>query len=223
MSSPDRAAGRAADPVSEVTREVAAEKARLRPLCIERRDSLTNEEREAAHTAMQEALFSSAPFRAAATLCLYYPMRGEPDVLAVWRRGEALGKRIALPVCGAGHSLSFRLLPGYSREYLTAGPYGTTEPTSACPLLPPEELAGALMLIPGLAFDGAGHRLGYGGGYYDRFLAESCKRGISPLTVGVCYAVCLAPGLPHLPHDRLVRYILTEGGLVQAHARLQDS
>lgn len=209
---------RSTDRSVDVTREVAAEKARLRPLCIERRGSLTEEERMAAHTAMQGALFASTLFRTATTLCLYYPMRGEPDVLAVWRRGQALGKRTALPICGAGHSLSFRLLPGYSREYLTAGAYGTTEPTDACPLLPPEELAGALMLIPGLAFDGAGHRLGYGGGYYDRFLAELRGRDIHPLTVGVCYAACLAPELPRLPHDRPVRYILTERGLVQAHA-----
>lgn len=176
-------------------------------------------ERSTAHTAMQEALFSSELFRGAELLCLYYPMRDEPDTLPLWRRSHALGKPVALPVCEAEHKLSFRLMPGYSPspEYLRPGPYGTTEPTEACPLLPDKFLQVALMLVPGLAFDSAGYRLGYGGGYYDRLLARLAKEDIHPITVGVCYANCLAPGLPHRAHDIPVRYILTEGGLISAH------
>lgn len=198
--------------------EAALEKKRLRPLCEERRRSLGQEEREAADEALQEALFASELFRNAALLCLYYPMRGEPDVLPFWRRGQAMGKHIALPVCGEGHALSYRLMPGWGAELLRPGPYGTTEPTEDCPPLPLHLLEGALLLVPGLAFDGAGYRLGYGGGYYDGFLRRLAEQGIAPATVGVTYGALLAPGLPRQPHDRPVSYILTERGLCPTHA-----
>lgn len=196
----------------------SAEKKRLRPLCIERRASLDREEREAADSALRDALFSSALFRDATLLCLYYPMRDEPDILPVWRRGQALGKYIALPVCGEGHTLSYRLMPGYDASLLRPGAYGTTEPTEDCPPLPLHLMDGALLLVPGLSFDSAGYRLGYGGGYYDRLLGELAAEGISPVTVGVTYHALLAPGLPHLPHDLPVRYILTERGLCPTYA-----
>ena len=161
-----------------------AEKKRLRPLCLARRESLTQDERAAADDALCGALLSSPLWQTARLICLYVPMRGEP----------ALDKRIALPVCGTARSLSFRLMPGYGAMFLRPGPYGTQEPTEDCLPLPLADLDGALMLVPGLSFDGDGYRLGYGGGYYDTLLYTLAAHGIAPITVGVTYASCLAPG-----------------------------
>ena len=140
----------------------------------------------------------------------------------MWRRGQALDKRIALPVCGTARSLSFRLMPGYGAMFLRPGPYGTQEPTEDCLPLPLADLDGALMLVPGLSFDGDGYRLGYGGGYYDTLLYTLAAHGIAPITVGVTYACCLAPCLPHQTHDVPVRYVLSEGRLAPAHAKRDD-
>ena len=78
------------------------------------------------------------------------------------------------------------------------------------------------MLVPGLSFDGDGYRLGYGGGYYDTLLYTLAAHGIAPITVGVTYACCLAPCLPHQTHDVPVRYVLSEGRLAPAHAKRDD-
>lgn len=197
----------------------AAEKKRLRPLCLARRASLTQEERAAADDALCGALLASPLWQAARLVCLYVPMRDEPDVLPLWRRGQALGKRIALPVCGAARSMSFRLMQDYGAAFLRPGPYGTQEPTGDCLPLPPADLNGALMLVPGLSFDPDGYRLGYGGGYYDTLLHWLASHGIEPVTVGVTYACCMAPCLPRQTHDIPVRYLLSEGRLTAAHAK----
>ena len=199
-----------------------AEKKRLRPLCLARRESLPQDERAAADDALCGALLSSPLWQTARLICLYVPMRGEPDILPLWRRGQALDKRIALPVCGTARSLSFRLMPGYGAMFLRPGPYGTQEPTEDCLPLPLADLDGALMLVPGLSFDGDGYRLGYGGGYYDTLLYTLAAHGIAPITVGVTYACCLAPCLPHQTHDVPVRYVLSEGRLAPAHAKRND-
>lgn len=197
----------------------AEEKKRIRPLCLARRNGLSPGERTVADEALCRALFASEPWQTAGLVCLYVPMRGEPDVLPVWRRAAGLGRRVALPVCGPGRTLSFRTIPGYGTEFLQPGPYGTREPTGACPEVPEEQLTNALMLVPGLSFDPAGYRLGYGGGYYDALLRSLSARGIHPVTIGVAYGCCLAPSLPRQTHDIPVRYILSEGRLTPTHAR----
>ena len=203
-------------------RNAAAVAEKKRPLCLARRESLTQDERAAADDALCGALLSAPLWQTARLICLYVPMRGEPDILPLWRRGQALDKRIALPVCGTARSLSFRLMPGYGAMFLRPGPYGTQEPTEDCLPLPLADLDGALMLVPGLSFDGDGYRLGYGGGYYDTLLYTLAAHGIAPITVGVTYACCLAPCLPHQTHDVPVRYVLSEGRLAPAHAKRDD-
>lgn len=68
-------------------------------------------------------------------------------------------------------------------------------------------------LVPGVAFTSDGHRLGQGGGYYDRFLAQN------PFirTAGVCYALQLTDSLPHAPHDRVMEAIITEQTVEVCH------
>lgn len=216
---PGRQPGRYVTQPSDDARNAAAaeEKKRLRPLCLARRDGLSPGERAAANEALCQTLFASEPWQTANLICLYVPMRGEPDVLPVWRRAIGLGKRVALPVCGSGQRLSFRAVPG-STAYLQAGPYGTREPTKNCPDVPEDQLTDALMLVPGLSFDPSGYRLGYGGGYYDTLLCGLFMRGIHPVTIGIVYDCCLAPSLPRQTHDIPVHYILSEGRLTPTHA-----
>lgn len=96
---------------------------------------------------------------------------------------------------------------------LRPGPFGLREPTPALPGLGPEALGAAfspdLFILPGLLFDLRGGRLGYGGGYYDRFLR---RRPACPL-LGLCFSCQVVPTLPLDPWDQRVDHLCTERGL----------
>ena len=83
------------------------------------------------------------------------------------------------------------------------------EPAEDAPLVPPEEID--LILVPCLAADRNGHRLGYGGGYYDRFLENAAKPSIC-----LCRRRALLDGVPHAKHDAAVDAVATETGMILA-------
>lgn len=91
---------------------------------------------------------------------------------------------------------------------LSKGGFGIPEPEpDRCPLIQPDQLD--LVFVPGLAFDNDGYRVGYGGGYYDKLLADLEP---SALTVGVCYQFQLIDRCPREDHDRAVDRVITEQG-----------
>ena len=127
----------------------------------------------------------------------YWPIRGEIDPRPLLL---ALGRPIALPVTGKrGAALAFRLWrPG---DKLEPGPFGLSEPTG-----PPAEPD--VLLVPLLAYDEWGNRLGYGGGYYDRTIAET-----GALAIGAAFAAQQVAGVPVGPGDLPLAGIVTETGL----------
>lgn len=133
-------------------------------------------------------------------------MSGEPS-LALFNEKLRQSNRLVLPEI-EGSALVWRLA-----GELVAGPMGTKSPTGKIVNLADI----GLMLIPALAIDHQGHRLGRGGGYYDRALAEvagtSLHRGDKPIRFGVIYSHELVADLPHLPHDVRMHGAATEAGL----------
>ena len=127
----------------------------------------------------------------------YWPVRGEIDPRPLLL---ALGRPIALPVTGPrGTALTFRLWrPG---DALAPGPFRLSEPTG-----PPA--APDMLLVPLLAYDSAGNRLGYGGGYYDRTIAVT-----GALAIGAAYAGQEVAAVPVGPDDRPLAGVVTETGL----------
>ena len=85
--------------------------------------------------------------------------------------------------------------------------FGMLEPEASLPIIPPEEID--VVLVPGVAFDRQGGRLGFGGGYYDRFLPTT-----RALRVGIAHGVCLAERLPCGPMDQPVDWVVTPAELV---------
>jgi len=136
----------------------------------------------------------------------YWPMGDELDVRPLLERLAADGRAVALPVVAAkGQPLEFRRWrPG---DLLEAGAHGTRHPLAAAAAVEPD-----LVLVPLLAFDDGGWRLGYGGGYYDRTLA--LLRARKPVVaVGVGYAAQRVAAVPRDGRDQRLDWMMTERGL----------
>ncbi|MGE5549220.1 MAG: 5-formyltetrahydrofolate cyclo-ligase [Bacteroidota bacterium] len=146
---------------------------------------------------------------AARTIALY---AGLPDEVATARLALLLhlsGKELALPVVERGNKyLHFRRLCHWHE--LRPGPFGLRQPSAACPLVEPGEME--LAIVPGLGFDRLGYRLGYGGGYYDRYLPllrPACAK------VGLAFACQVVDELPHASHDARVDAVVTEAEVIR--------
>jgi len=138
----------------------------------------------------------------------YWPLRDEFDVLPLLAHLEAAGHPCGLPVATApGMPLSFRRwVPGTA---LVAGPFGTRQPPPEAPPLRPR-----LLLVPLLAFDRDGWRLGYGGGYYDRTLA-ALRRERAVVAIGIAFAAQEVTAVPHGPGDERLDWVVTEAGAIR--------
>jgi 5-formyltetrahydrofolate cyclo-ligase len=132
----------------------------------------------------------------------FWPIGSEIDVRPALARLRALGARIALPeTTPRGSPLRFRLWD--EGAPLLPGRYGTLHPDGA-------EVEPGLLLVPLLAFDRRGFRLGYGGGYYDRTIAG--WPGVC--AIGCAYAAQEVPHVPTEQHDRVLPAIATERGVI---------
>ena len=138
-------------------------------------------------------VLASAWWQEAGILLLYYPLADEVDVRPLIREAYREGKRVLLPVC-KGDDLELRLYEGEAS--LAPGAFGIMEPTGqlfARDSYPDVQLA----LVPGMAFDRAGHRLGRGKGYYDRLLPRLAHARLQ----GICFPFQLLDSVPAEPHD----------------------
>ncbi len=134
----------------------------------------------------------------------YYPIQSEVDCLFILKALNAIQCRCALPVItGKNQYLAFKEwdLTGE----LTDGPYGTREPLSGLLNVMPD-----IILVPLLAFDENGHRLGYGGGYYDRTLEEYRHKGHDFTAIGVAFDGQKSDHIPVAGHDQPLDIIVTE-------------
>lgn len=148
----------------------------------------------------------SPEFRSATTILTYLAFGSEVDLGALCEEHRA---RFAVPLThGPGSLLTFHLLNG--ADFLTSRS-GLREPLAAAPQVRMEEVD--LVLVPGLAFDVSGARLGYGKGFYDRFLARLATTGRAVPTVGVTLEELVLTTLPVEPHDVKVTHLATEAGV----------
>lgn len=161
-----------------------------------RRRALSARERRDAAEALRERLLAFPPLRRARRIALYLANDGELDPAPLCAALSALGKRVYLPVlnpCSPGRLHFAEHRPG---ERLYPNRYGIPEPAPRLGRLCPA-WALDLVLTPLVAFDAAGHRLGMGGGYYDRSFAfrQTARRG-RPWLVGIAYGFQCVEDLP---------------------------
>jgi 5-formyltetrahydrofolate cyclo-ligase len=141
-----------------------------------------------------------------AVVAAYWPMRNELDPRPLMTALGARGCRCALPVIVAPEApLMFRSWrPG---DALDVGLFDTRQPTPEAAALEPD-----VVIAPLVAFDESGHRLGYGGGYYDRTL-EKLRRGAGALAVGYAYAGQLVAALPQGQFDQKLDWLVSDKGV----------
>ncbi len=140
----------------------------------------------------------------------YWPMGTEIDVRPLMRALAELGHSIALPVVTAPATpLTFRRWQ--DGDMLIDGGFGTSIPSDAAPSLTPD-----ILIVPMLAFDAAGYRLGYGGGFYDRTLQKlrDAPAGRAPFAIGAAFAGQRLDRTPRGPHDQRLNAIATELGIL---------
>ena len=153
---------------------------------------------------VQAALFAWLSGRLPGTASAYLAMEGEVDVAALFDRLP--GWRWVLPRVEDDGSLTFRDR-AVSRERHR---WGMEQPTDQGPVIPVPEID--VFLVPGLGFDASGHRLGRGGGFYDRLLAA--RRGDS-VALGVTWSGRMLATVPVDLHDEEVDLLVTEEGLLR--------
>ena len=179
------------------------EKERLRQTFRELRRAFAKKEKEQYDREILKKLTSLYQYRNASLLLTYVSKEIEVDTLRLIRKALGDGKQVAVPKCIDGtRNMEFYTITGV--EQLEKSTFGVLEPiTGLCPRT--EITPDALCIVPGMAFDAEGYRLGYGKGYYDRFLS-----GFGGVTAGLCYSGCFRWRLPHGRYDRPVAFIVTE-------------
>lgn len=185
--------------ISESTDKQAA-----RSILLKLRNEISETERAELNKRLFEKTAELRIFKEAETLLCYYPVRGEPDILPLAQYTLELGKKVAFPISHVSDKrLSFHVISNLSE--LTRGTYNIPEPSEAAAEI--TDFSGSLCIVPALAFDKEGHRLGYGAGYYDRFL--SSFNGVS---IGLAYSQFYVDKIPFDKHDASVNIIITENG-----------
>lgn len=180
----------------------------IRKMVLGLRDALTDNEIEAKSGLIIGRLKELGEFREASTVMVYLSFGSEVRSDDLIRWGWEKGKRIVIPLCRPeGRGLTPCLLDDFAE--LEIGHYGIREPKAGnIRSLPRGEIDA--ILVPAVAFDRLGYRVGYGGGYYDRFLLEVPRA----VRIGVAFCCQIVAEVPADPHDVPVNWIVTEEEII---------
>lgn len=184
-------------------KDVRARKRACRQRMKELRAQVSPEDRYRIEATLQRRLFLCPEWIRAEMIGLTISFGTEWDTRAIIERAWEEGKKIASPVTiSKPRQLNFRVFTSF--DELVPGYAGILEPDpDSCPLVVPEEID--LLIVPGLAFDQEGYRMGFGGGYYDRFLEHYHQDEIA-----LAAEFQILAKVPCDSHDAQVRTILTE-------------
>ena len=183
-----------------------SDKSELRTHFCTLRECLPAEEIAAASAALCRRLAAWSALREVQTVLTYHAFRSEPDLSLLFD---------LLPsICWAAPRIEGKelVIHPYDPTRLMRHRFGMLEPAADLPVIDPARLD--VVLVPGVAFDRRGGRLGFGGGFYDGLLPTT-----RTLRVGVTHNSCLADRLPMLAHDQWMDWVVTPAQLIQCPAR----
>jgi len=191
----------------------AEEKDNLRSLLLKKRDCIPLSVRRQWSRKVRNNLFRLPEVRGARTIAFFASFRSEVFTFDMIREALLRKKHVCLPVTDREcYQLLFRRIFDLERD-LAPGAYGIPEPRSEeLPLVEEDDIE--LVVTPGAAFDMLGHRLGYGGGFYDRLFAQ-----IRPdcLKVGIAFSFQLVDAVPHEPTDVPVDIVVTDQNIIRSY------
>ncbi|MFD7083437.1 5-formyltetrahydrofolate cyclo-ligase [Streptomyces sp. NPDC059918] len=197
-----------------------SEKAPLRRELLAARRALSPESLCASALALSRSALELPELAAAHTVAAYVSVGSEPGTRDLLDALLAVGKRVLLPVLLPDNDLDWAAYegPGSLAEAAHPGKMRLLEPAGT--RLGPDAVTGAdAVLLPGLAVDGRGMRLGRGGGSYDRVLARLARAGAHPALVVLLYDEEVVARVPEEPHDHPVQAVATPSGVVRFTAR----
>ena len=197
-------------PANPSPEAIKAWKKSVREHLLQARQAISPADRQVWNAAINQHLQAHFTQLAGMTVGIYWPYMGEFDPRHVAASLREAGARIALPqVIQKAAPLQFRLWwPGVE---MAPGVYDIPVPQGTDVVTPDA------LLVPPVAFDAAGYRIGYGGGFYDRTLASITPR---PLTIGVAFELCRLPTIHPQAHDLPLDHVVTEAGVFTPPSRL---
>ncbi|MCQ2419868.1 MAG: 5-formyltetrahydrofolate cyclo-ligase [Clostridia bacterium] len=178
------------------------EKQELRRMMREKKRAMTEEEINRQSAVLAERFFAHPAYKQATAIFAYLSYNQEVRTAAILEQAQRDGKRVAVPKV-FGEEMKFLWLDDLTA--IAPGAFHIPEPIADGPEAEDET---ALVLMPGLAFDPQGRRCGYGGGFYDKFLAAHRQHP----TLALCYDFQLLPELKTDAHDLPVDYVIAAGG-----------
>lgn len=182
----------------------------LRKNVIAGRNALSSEERREKSAAITRQVLELDDYRKAATVMAYIDFRNEVQTAAIIKSALQGGKRVVVPITDIPNK---RLITSQIIDFpgdLAPGAWNIMEPKPECvrPVAPQEI---DIILVPGVAFDTAGNRLGYGGGFYDRFLLQTKAETVY---VSLAYEIQIRPNVYPHEHDIPMHILVTEDRLI---------
>ena len=189
--------------MSTVRKPPLTDKTVQRRLFLEKRRVLAEDagRKNALDSEIQSRLILSSVYRDASAVMIYVARGNEIGTSMIIHAALANHKIVAVPRCEDGGVMRFYRIGGMND--LIPGSFGIPEPREGCELFTPD--AHTLCVCPCLCCDMQGYRLGFGAGYYDRYLA-----GFEGMTAALCYADALLPQIVREPHDIPIQYVFTE-------------
>ncbi len=167
---------------------------------IARRNASTQTEKQKASQIICKTLLVRPECKKATAICVYVSLPEEVDTRNIFQTLFEQKKSVIVPRVEGSH---LRLHQIQSMDDLTKGSFGIAEPKRSCPEV--ETSFVDLFIVPGIAFDRSGYRLGWGKGYYDRLLA-----GVSATKIGLAYSFQIVSRLPHTGYDIPMDIVITE-------------
>ena len=187
---------------------VATEKQRLREERLAARETLSEQERCVLDDCITQKLLATSEYSEAATVLTYVSVSSEVSTRMFIECALRDGKTVAVPRCLPGHCLEFVAIT--SLEQLVPAPFNLLEPPKDLSALTEVQMSNAICIVPALLVDTKGYRLGYGAGFYDRFLSTYSGKKIC-----LVYQHNLSKTeLPHTEFDVPVDMVITESGVL---------
>ena len=187
---------------------VALEKQRLREERLAAREVLSEQERTVLDDRITQKLLATSEYAEATTVLTYVSVSSEVSTRMFIECALRDGKTVAVPRCLPGHCLEFVAIA--SLEQLVAAPFNLLEPAKELPALTEDQNNNSICIVPALLVDTKGYRLGYGAGFYDRFLSTYPGKKIC-----LAYQQNLSrTTLPHTAFDVAVDMVITESDVL---------